>query len=149
MQDSTLKSNLVALQEGTNVSAMRRIARVLPEIEAALLYGVSREAILKTLQDDGIEITAASFSTVLYRLRKQARSTGPDSAKSDRQEPGAGTTTVPVEPAEPPPSPAPDKKPFSPTEIRDLARNRPDLNELTRLGREAAAKAKTNPDTSS
>jgi hypothetical protein len=148
MQDATLKSKLVALREGTTVSAMRRIARVLPEIEAALLYGVSREAILKTLQDDGIEITAASFSTVLYRLRKQARATESSPANSPRQETSTGTRPA-TEARRAAPSPAPHKTPFSPTEIRDLARNRPDLNELTRLGRQAAAKAKAKPDTSS
>lgn len=85
MQDATLKSALTALKEGASVSAARRIARVLPEIEAALSRGVSRELIRKALQDDGIDITANGFATALYRLRKSVRKSLPTLPCADKE----------------------------------------------------------------
>lgn len=49
----------------------RRIERVLPEIEAALAKGVSRETIVATLREDGIDVTLSGFATTLYRLRRK------------------------------------------------------------------------------
>ena len=146
MAETTLKAKILALQEDANPSAIRRIERVLPEIEVALLHGVSRDAILKTLREDGIEITAQGFATALYRLRKKGRSTTADPQPSATNAPAA----VPAKPAANAASggSAASKKAFSRTEIRDIARNRPDLKELTRLGRDAAAGAKTKPDKS-
>lgn len=135
MAQSTLKDKLIALEPGSNSVYIRRIARVLPEIEDALDKGVTREVIVKTLQEDGIDITMNGFAKALYRLRKRAR---------EQSETKVSTPRL-TEPVPAPTSQAtPNQKPFVPNEIRDIARNRPDLAELTRLGREAAAKAKPN-----
>ncbi|MEO8924354.1 MAG: hypothetical protein ABI330_16240 [Caldimonas sp.] len=139
MDSPTLKDKLMALKPGTKSVYIRRLARVLPEIEDALDKGVSREAVVKTLQEDGIDITFNGFAKALYRLRKRAKT-----ANESLDRPPLKDTVLP-EPHLPPESLAhtpPDKRPFEPNDIRNIARSRPDLNELTRLGREAAKAAK-------
>lgn len=133
---STLDQRLKALSAEQN-RYTRRIERVLPEIEDAFAKGVSRQAVLKELQEDGIDITMAGFAKTLYRLRKKHR--GEASAANASTGGADASSTL---------SPAPAAKNTSAAlgdmSLREIARNRPDLAKLGRLGREAAAtKAKT------
>lgn len=139
---NTLKNKLVALEPGPNSVYIRRLAQVLPEIEGALAKGVTREAIVQTLREDGINVTLSGFAKALYRLRKKAKGTKEAPAPLT----GPASTPVPPTPATVTAAPTvPVQKPFEPGDISAIARSRPDLNELARLGREAAAKAKGKP----
>ncbi len=141
MTSHALKDKLIALDPGPNSVYIRRLGQVLPEIEGALNKGVSREAIVKTLQEDGINVTLNGFAKALYRLRKRAREQATTSALTHPMKGSASAeTSSAVEPVT-----ATDKRPFEPTDIRAIARNRPDLNELARLGREAS-KARDKAD---
>ena len=52
-------------------SKARRIASLLPQIEAAMAQGSPRAHIVTALQDVGIAVTAHQLSNVLARLRRQ------------------------------------------------------------------------------
>ena len=52
-------------------SKARRIAALLPQIEAAMAQGSPRAHIVTALQDVGIEITPHQLSNVIARLRRQ------------------------------------------------------------------------------
>lgn len=136
MTSPTLKDRLIALAPGPNSVYIRRLGRVLPEIEDALNKGVSRQAIVKALQEDGIDVTLNGFAKALYRLRKKAReqatkqiATRPQ-IKASESAAGNPPTVEPVSDS--------NGRPFEPIDIRAIARHRPDLNELARLGREAS-----------
>lgn len=57
--------------DDTARSETARLRDNIDDIEAALSAGVSRAAILKTLHDQGFTMTAKSFESALYRIRKQ------------------------------------------------------------------------------
>ena len=57
-------------------SKARRIAALLPQIEAAMARGSPRALIVTALLDVGIEVTAHPLPTVIARLRRQ-RKDGP------------------------------------------------------------------------
>ncbi len=121
--------HLQQTEQQTGRPTSRRIAELLPDIEAALARGFRREQVVSALKTEGIDVTPAMLSTYLHRLRKRSP-----------------VSTLPIEsasPSLPKPAPAPEASPasvqkhFEPGDIRAIARNRPDLAELARLGREA------------
>lgn len=57
--------------DDTARSETARLKDIIDDIEAALSAGVSRAAVLKTLHDQGFTMTAKSFESALYRIRKQ------------------------------------------------------------------------------
>lgn len=59
-------------------SKMSRLAELMPEIEKLLGAGVSRQAVLTNLNQQGFGLSMSSFATMLKRLRKRgAKSTMP------------------------------------------------------------------------
>ncbi len=56
-------------------SKARRIAALLPQIEAAMSQGSPRAHIVTALQDVGIEVTPHQLSNVIARLRRQREDT--------------------------------------------------------------------------
>ena len=128
-------------------SKSARIAELLPEIEAALSKGFSRAHVVDALKAEGIDLTPALLSSYLQRFRQRQRSAlatpsatppspvppPPPSADSSATLAAATTET----PNSPEPAPA---QPYDPAGLRAIARNRPDLKELARIGREARAK---------
>ena len=52
-------------------SETARLRDVFDDVEIALKAGVSRATILETLHDQGFEMTAKSFESAIYRLRKK------------------------------------------------------------------------------
>ena len=52
-------------------SKARRIAALLPQIEAAMARGSPRAHIVKALQDVGVQVTAHQLSNVIALLRRQ------------------------------------------------------------------------------
>lgn len=73
MDKNSVAEALRALAGGEGRSETARLRDVFPEVEAALAAGVSRSAILQTLHEQGFTMTAKSFESALYRLRKQQR----------------------------------------------------------------------------
>lgn len=49
------------------------VRAVLPELEAALQSGADYATVLAVLQNHGVSLTAASFETILARVRKEQR----------------------------------------------------------------------------
>jgi len=56
-----------------NRSATARLRDVFDDVEIALKAGVSHAAILDTLHEQGFAMTAKSFESAMYRLRKKKR----------------------------------------------------------------------------
>jgi hypothetical protein len=72
MQKPSIADALRALAtDDTARSETARLRDIIDDIEAALSAGVSRAAILKTLHDQSFTMTAKSFESALYRIRKQ------------------------------------------------------------------------------
>lgn len=128
-------------------SKSARIAELLPEIEAALSKGFSRAHVVDALKAEGIDLTPALLSSYLQRFRQRQRSAlatpsaplapapAPSPSADSAETPlAAATTETPTD--SPRPAPAP---PYDPAGLRAIARNRPDLKELARIGREARA----------
>jgi len=120
---SSLNEAIEALQPSQRRGDVRRIAAALSSIELAFSKGVSRDMVHQALKADGLQISFQGFVKALYRLRKKAKASGGGVHQRS-------TATVPA--VHLPPSP------LQPGELRDIARNRPDLNELSRIAREAA-----------
>lgn len=117
MQSDPLKADLEALRSDSSVPVIRRIERVLPEIEAALRDGVRREAVRQALNERGIKVSPQGFATALYRLRKKARRAGAVAGPLPVAE-AAGVAG----------SDEADPKPrLTPEGVHSLAQRRPDL----------------------
>jgi hypothetical protein len=125
-------------------SETARLRDVMDDIEAALKAGVSRAAVLDTLQGRGFSMTMKSFESALYRIRKQRLGAGTGSGSgsggrldksSARSAPGASS----VEPED-------EVERFVPShDPRDLDRifsSTPDLVALAKLGKQAIAAEK-------
>lgn len=69
MTDDSIRERLLALTSQEQRSVISRIETLLPEIEAAFAAGAKRAAILEILNDEGIQLEAAVFTTYLHRLR--------------------------------------------------------------------------------
>lgn len=55
------------------VSRTGIVRAVLPQLEAALKAGADYATVLGVLKEHGVEMTQASFETILMRARKQAK----------------------------------------------------------------------------
>ena len=80
-------------------SKARRIAALLPQIEAAMAQGSPRAHIVTALLDVGIEVTPHQLSNVIARLRRQREdATGLPEAKPalGAGTPESGATVLPV-----------------------------------------------------
>lgn len=71
-----IKATLDALSTSAERPVSRRVAELLPAIEAAIAAGVSRRQIVQVLRDDGIPIDLRQLDTYLYRLRRRQRPVG-------------------------------------------------------------------------
>lgn len=77
MQKTSITDALRALAtDDTARSETARLRDIFDDIEAVLSAGVSRAAVLKTLHDQGFIMTAKSFESALYRIRKQREKKG-------------------------------------------------------------------------
>jgi len=125
----TLSETIEALQPSPRLGDVRCIAAALPSIELAFSKGVSRETVHQALKASGLQISFQGFVKALYRLRKKAKASRGDVHSVASAAPAAQAPATPVRTA---------PHPLQPGELRDIARNRPDLNELSRIAREAA-----------
>ncbi|MCY1459297.1 hypothetical protein D9M71_767630 [compost metagenome] len=72
-----LKGRLQAMAAADNGrSETARLRDVFEDVERALQVGVSRKAVLDVLHQDGFTMTAKSFESALYRIRKQRKAVG-------------------------------------------------------------------------
>lgn len=71
MDKTSVAEALRTLADSKSRSETSRLREVFAEVEAALSAGVSRSAILETLHEQDFKMTAKSFESALYRLRKQ------------------------------------------------------------------------------
>jgi hypothetical protein len=77
MQKTSIADALRALAtDDTARSETARLRDIFDDIEATLSAGVSRAAVLKTLHAQGFTMTAKSFESALYRIRKQREKKG-------------------------------------------------------------------------
>lgn len=64
-------NELATAQIGRSETA--RLRDVFPEVERALAAGVSRQAVLDALHQDGFTMSLKTFEKALYRIRKRNR----------------------------------------------------------------------------
>jgi hypothetical protein len=96
MSNESLKARLLALTTSNERAIVRRMADVLPEIEAAVEAGATRVQIVEALNAEGIPVTVTTFATYLSRLRNQRRRMPPSAAAAQAATPA---TTAAPEPA--------------------------------------------------
>lgn len=117
----------------TGRSETSRLRDVFPEVERALAAGVSRQAVLDALHQDGFTMSLKTFEKALYRIRKRNRLEVPVNAPmatqvvqtptSPRKEPGKKVSEK---------APGENRKPLTPEDFRNI-RNAPlDLVALSR-----------------
>ncbi len=113
-------------------SKTARLRDIYEEVEVAIQAGVHQVAILAELKSLGLEMSPATFKSALQRIRGQKVAPPPSTAQA---------APTPSPPAQPDPFSAPSPltggKTLEPGDLRAIARNRPNLTELARLGREA------------
>jgi hypothetical protein len=121
-------------------SKARRIAPLLPQIEAALAQGSSRAHIVTALRDMGIEITLSQLSNVMARLRRQ-RGAAAGLPPADRGRsvvpsslaPEAVALVTAVTPGAAAISPASKFGAHDPRLLDEVMRSTPDLKALAKL----------------
>ena len=84
MDKNSVAEALRALAGSESRSETSRLREVFDEVETASSAGVSRTAILETLHEQGFTMTAKSFESALYRLRKQREAGKLPKAKAER-----------------------------------------------------------------
>lgn len=76
MEKTSAAAALLALAKGgEHRTKMGRLRELLPEIEAAQIAGNTNKTIVETLNAQGLDITVASFPTMLHRARKGMKKT--------------------------------------------------------------------------
>jgi hypothetical protein len=88
-------------------SGAARLRDIVDEVEAALVAGVSRAAVLDALNTQGFTMTPKSFESALYRIRKKRTETakpvsqiGHDQIETPPQEPAMETKARITNPAD-------------------------------------------------
>ena len=137
-------------------STARRIAALLPQIEAAMAQGSPRAHIVTALLEVGIEVTAHQLSNVIARLRRQREDTpgllearpakrsnaGPKAKTDDAPGPSPVTavpriasvpTLAPALSAAPAASPASRFGAHDPRLLDEVMRSTPDMKALAKL----------------
>ncbi len=113
---------------------MGRLRELLPEIEAAQIAGNTNKAIVETLNAQGLDITLASFPTMLHRARKGLKKPMPEKTKETKNPPTAGGVKSAdkknvVEPTPSADKPAGVKKTATQEELKQISRTTVDLSQ--------------------
>jgi hypothetical protein len=69
----------------TGRSETSRLRDVFPDVEKALAAGVSRQAVLDALHQDGFSMSFKNFEKALYRIRKQNKAANLVSTSTSNQ----------------------------------------------------------------
>ena len=133
MTNNSVADVLRALATGDKGrSETARLRDIVDEIEAALAAGVSRAAVLETLNAQGFTMTLKSFESALYRIRKKRTQAAKPAAKIGQI--GHGQAAEPAsQPAQAPQEPTgePKARITNPADIRKSRRREIDLDNLT------------------
>ena len=111
-------------------SKARRIAALLPQIEAAISQGSSRAHIVTALMGVGVDITPHQLSNVIARLRKQRQDTAAPSAGRPS---GVPISSVPTLAHLPIPGSASKFGAHDPRLLDEVMRSTPDMKALAKL----------------
>lgn len=137
--------------EASQRSKAQFLARVLPDVEAALAAGASRAEVLRRLSDSGLQMSPAAFGSALARLRRRQRSAPPQATA----EPRPPSVAVDLSPALPSPAIAGSVVAGgSPVTMPDFAALRTQSHDLEALAqkhrerRRRERSAAPNPETS-
>lgn len=133
MTNNSVADVLRALATGDKGrSETARLRDIVDEIEAALAAGVSRAAVLETLNAQGFTMTLKSFESALYRIRKKRTQAAKPAAKIGQI--GHGQAAEPAsQPAQAPqqePAGEPQARITNPADIRKSRRRDIDLDDL-------------------
>lgn len=114
-------------------SKARRIAALLPQIEAAMAQGSPRAHIVTALLDVGIEITPHQLSNVIARLRRQREEVPSLSPPTTVPRIASVPTLAPALSAAPAASPASKFGAHDPRLLDEVMRSTPDMKALAKL----------------
>ena len=114
-------------------SKARRIAALLPQIEAAMAQGSPRAHIVTALLDVGIEVTAHQLSNVIARLRRQREEVPGLSSVTAVPRIASVPTLAPAPPAAPAANPASKFGAHDPRLLDEVMRSTPDMKALAKL----------------
>jgi len=134
MDRKAIAKRLQALAADDSIrSKAARFRDILDDVEMALAAGVSRTRIRQELEDQGLEMTLATFDTTLARLRKQRQRPGRGSPPAASQTPAdvaapAGAHTAPEAPS------------HSPAALNKIMRSTPDLAALAKRAKKRSRK---------
>ena len=114
-------------------SKARRIAELLPQIEAAMAQGSPRAHIVTALLDVGIEVTPHQLSNVIARLRRQREEVPGLSPVTVVSRIASVPTLAPASPAAPAASPGSKFGAHDPRLLDEVMRSTPDMKALAKL----------------
>ena len=114
-------------------SKARRIAALVPQIEAAMAQGSPRAHIVTALLDVGIEVTPHQLSNVIARLRRQREEVPGLSPVSAVPRIASVPTLAPTPPAAPAANPASKFGAHDPRLLDEVMRSTPDMKALAKL----------------
>lgn len=114
-------------------SKARRIAALLPQIEAAMAQGSPRAHIVTALLDVGIEVTPHQLSNVIARLRRQREEVPGLSPVTAVPRIASVPTLAPAPPAAPAANPASKFGAHDPRLLDEVMRSTPDMKALAKL----------------
>ena len=132
MTNNSVADVLRALATGDKGrSETARLRDIVDEIEAALAAGVSRAAVLETLNAQGFTMTLKSFESALYRIRKKRTQAAKPAAKIGQI--GHGQAAEPAsQPAQAPqqePAGEPQARITNPADVRKASRREINLED--------------------
>ena len=110
-------------------SETARLRDIVDEIEAALAAGVSRAAVLETLNAQGFTMTLKSFESALYRIRKKRTQPAKPAAKIGHDQ-AAEPASQPAQAPQQKPAGEPQARITNPADIRKSRRRDIDLDDL-------------------
>ena len=114
-------------------SKARRIAALLPQIEAAMAQGSPRAHIVTALLDVGIEVTPHQLSNVIARLRRQREEVPSLSPATAVPRIASVPTLAPALSAAPAARPASKFGAHDPRLLDEVMRSTPDMKALAKL----------------